>query len=347
MVVTKEINVLGMHCLGCEAIIENTVVPIDGIIFVKADYQNSSVTIRFDDDKTNLVHIQETIASKGYKVKPTANSKKQTIPNLIYSILALAALILVLVLARKFGHQLTLPAINSNTSNGMIFIVGLLTGLHCVGMCGSFVIGYTAKDAEKSRSRFRSHILYGAGKTLSYAMFGAFFGYLGSLFRITPFISGLSIGVAGAFLILYGLKMLNLFPILKGILIKLPGAISRFVTERRRQSRSPFFIGFFSGFILGCGPLQVMYVLAAGNGSALEGAKILTIFGLGTLPALLGFGLLARMLSNKMTRSFIHTSGIILIILGAMMLSKGIIRSRSGNDLKTVPACCQEQVDQK
>jgi hypothetical protein len=93
---------------------------------------------------------------------------------------------------------------------------------------------------------------------------------------------------------------------------------------------------------------EVMYVIAAGNGNALEGAKSLTFFGLGTLPALIGFGLLARTLSNKMTRNLIHTSGIILILFGSMMLNKGFLRALSVDDSKPVqPACeCQKMIDQ-
>jgi len=344
MIVTKEIDVTGMQCSGCEAIIEEALLQTDAVLFVKANFVKATVKVRFDAGKTSLAHILEVCAAKGYTLKVPVNYKKQKISRFIFSLLAFAGLIAMLIITRRFGHQLTLPEINSNISDGMIFIVGLLTGLHCVGMCGSFLIGYTAKDAEHEGPMFRSHLLYGAGKTLSYTMFGAMFGFLGSLFRITPLISGLSLGIAGAFLILYGLNMLNILPSLKVIRIKLPEAISQFVTRRRRRSRSPFYIGFFSGFILGCGPLQVMYVLAAGNGNALEGAKILALFGLGTLPALLGFGLLTRMLSNTMTRRVIHASGIILIVLGSMMLNKGIMHSGSGNDLKTVHSCCQQPV---
>lgn len=347
MIVTKEFGVTGMQCSGCEAIIEEALRQIDGIIYLKADFLKATVKVSFDTDKTSLVKIQEACATKGYTLKLPVNSKKQKILRFIFSLLAFAGLITVLIIARSFGHQLTLPEINPNISDGMIFIVGLLTGLHCIGMCGSFLIGYTAKDAKQGHSVFRSHLLYGAGKTLSYTLFGAMFGFLGSLFRITPLISGLSLGIAGAFLILYGLNMLSIFPSLKVIRIKIPEAISQIITRRRRLSRSPFYIGFFSGFIIGCGPLQVMYVLASGNGDAIEGAKILALFGLGTLPALLGFGLLARILSNTMTRRVIHTSGIILIILGSMMLNKGIMRTKSGDDLKTVHSCCQKQVVKK
>ena len=343
MIEAKEIDILGMKCSGCEAVIEEAVFQIEGVHFVKANYIISKVKVRFDTNKTSLEHIQEVCASKGYTFNRISDSQKPKKLQSIFSIIALAGLIIILLLARKFGHQLKLPEVNSMTSDGMIFLVGILTGLHCVGMCGSFLIGYTAKDAEQGRSKFQSHLQYGAGKTLSYTMFGALFGVLGSILRITPLISGISLGLAGAFLVLYGLNMLNTFQFLKAIRIRQPEAIAHFVTERRKQFHSPFFIGFFSGFIFGCGPLQVMYVLAAANGSAFEGAKMLMLFGLGTLPALIGFGLFARLLSSAMTRRVIHASGIILIVLGSMMINRGIMRSQLVNETKTVHPCCQEQ----
>lgn len=296
--------------------------------------------------ENNVLGMQP--ADSDNKNKSTSETIKHKVIKITFSVLALAGLTLLVVISRKFGGMISLPEINSQLSDGMIFIVGLLSGLHCVGMCGSFIIGYTSADAEIGRSNFRSHIYDGAGKTLSYAIFGALFGFVGSIFHITPLISGISISIAGTFLILYGLNMLSIFSVLKNIRLKQPEKMANFAKEKRQQSKRPVFIGFFSGFILGCGPLQVMYVLAAGNGNALEGAKFLTLFGLGTLPALIGFGLLARTLSNKMTRNFIHASGIILIVLGSMMLNKGLSRATAIDDFKPVqPACeCQKLIDQ-
>jgi sulfite exporter TauE/SafE len=203
-------------------------------------------------------------------------------------------------------------------------------------MCRSFVIGYTTNNAIHGRSSYRSHLLYGTGKTLSYVLFGGLFGFLGSLFKITPFMSGISTLTAGVFLILFGLNTLNVFSALKRIRIKQPAALARFALERRQQSRSPFFIGFFSGFLLGCGPLQTMYVLAAGNGDILEGGKMLALFGLGTLPALWGFGMLTQILSAKLMHNFMHLSGFLLIVMGLMMANKGLIKTESGCDLQSV-----------
>ncbi len=338
--VTNEFRITGMNCNGCETIIEEVVGKLEGVAYVKADYIKSTVKVTYNTNKTNLVHIQKACFAAGYPFELSPSSKKQKDSKIALSVLALIGLAIAIILARNIGHRLILPEVNSNTSAVMIFMVGLLTGLHCIGMCGSFIIGFTTKDVEQNRSIIRSHVLYGIGKTLSYAMLGAMFGFAGSLFRITPLVSGISLSLAGTFLILYGLNMLNILSVLKYFRVKQPKFITRFTAEKKRQTNSPFYIGFFSGFIIGCGPLQVMYVLAAGNGSAIEGAKFLTIFGLGTLPALFGFGVLARLLSNTMTRRFIQASGIILIVLGSIMLNKGIVKTSSIDNSKVIPSCC-------
>jgi len=340
------VDVTGMHCNGCETIIEEAVASIEGIQSVKANFSRGTVKVVYDADKTSLTAIQQTISSKGFAINPVINDRKRQILKITLSVLTLGSLFVIILLSRSLGHLINLPEINSHASDGLIFIVGLLTGIHCVGMCGSFIIGYTTRDAEKKRPVFRSHLLYGLGKTLSYTLFGALFGLIGTLFTITPLISGITISIAGAFLILYGLSMLTNLPVLKAIRIKQPAIVTKIVLKVRIKSGSPFFIGFFSGLILGCGPLQAMYIMAAGSGNVFEGARFLALFGLGTLPALFCFGLIARLFSSRMTRSFIYASGIILIVLGSMMLNKGIAKASAGDKLNQPQqrSCCHGTV---
>lgn len=334
--VTEKITVTGMVCGGCESILEEGIGQLIGVESVKADYPSNALVVCFDEHQISLARIHAQCAEQGYPVEVRViASKKRLFFNVLLSVIAFVSLVFLILLARQSG-RVGLPDLNSYVSDGMIFVVGLVTGLHCIGMCGSFVIGYTLTDAEQGQSSYLSHLLYGLGKTISYAMFGGLFGFLGSLFTITPFIGGMSAIIAGLFLVIFGLNMLNLFSALKHIRFKQPVAVAQFAIEHRKQSRRPFFIGFFSGFLLGCGPLQTMYVMAAGNADALQGAKILALFGLGTLPALLSFGLIARFLSSKMTRFFIHASGIILIIMGLMMLNKGLMRTQSGFDFQSI-----------
>lgn len=336
MIHSEEIMVSGMQCSGCEASIEAAVQQLDGIRSVKAEYCRSSLTVSFDSCRTSLDQISTVCAAKGYSLALRGESQA-VIAGKTGAFLAFAGILLLLILTRKTWLLLSLPGISPVTTDGMIFVAGLLTGLHCVSMCGGFVIGYTTGDAEQQRSNVRSHLLYGVGKTVSYALFGAFFGFLGTLFHITPVLSGITIALAGSFMILYGLNLLGLFTGLRIIRFKLPVAMVTYLLKKMEQSRSPFLMGFFSGFLLGCGPLQVMYLLAAAVGSVPEGAKMLTLFSLGTLPALLGFGLLTRLLSKRMTRSFVHVSGMILIVMGALMLTNGLVKTCSGDSDQ--PAC--------
>ncbi len=329
-------KVTGMQCSGCKTIIETAVTALEGVEQIDADYPSATVEVTFDKNKISLKAIQKVIEASGYPIESQKTNGKPLWLKLILALAAVITIAIVMIAARKLSHQFTLPDLNSHLSDGMIFLVGLITGLHCIGMCGGFVISYTARDSEQQHSSWPSHILYGVGKTLSYAMFGALFGLLGSIISITPFMQGITNLAAGGFLILFGLNMLDVFAVLKHIRIKQPKSIAHFVVNRNKRSRSPFFIGFFSGFLLGCGPLQAMYVMAAGSSDPLLGAKIMTLFGLGTLPALFSFGYLTRLFSAAATHRFFQLSGVILIFVGIMMFNKGLIRTHSGYDFKAI-----------
>ncbi|MBE0470677.1 MAG: sulfite exporter TauE/SafE family protein [Methyloprofundus sp.] len=341
---STQIKIKGMHCGGCESVIEEALTEVDGVIKVKADYSAAQCSVDYDENKVSLKDIYQVIEDKGYQVELVPADKGSFLLKLSLSLLAFIAIVLLMVFSRKLWHQFSVPEISSQLSYGMIFVVGLITGLHCIGMCGSFVISYTVKDTEQGQSPYLSHVLYGVGKTLSYAMFGALFGFIGSVISITPFISGMSILLAGTFLILFGLNMLNVFAALRRVRLKQPEAMMRYAMKKRRTARSPFFIGFFSGFLLGCGPLQAMYIMAAGNGDAMEGAKFLALFGLGTLPALLSFGMAAHLLSEKMTHRFLQASGIILIVMGTMMLNKGLMKTQSGYDFQSISTSISQKM---
>ncbi|MBT3813213.1 MAG: hypothetical protein HOE45_11840 [Gammaproteobacteria bacterium] len=186
MQINKQIDIKGMVCGGCESMIEDAVSVMDGVFEVKADYPSGKCYLNFDSDKVNLEEIYKTIEQNGYVVNLTPNVHKGNVfIKISLSLLALISIVLLMFFSRKLWHQFSAPDISSQLSYGMIFLVGLITGLHCIGMCGSFVIGYTVKYAEHGRSVYLSHLLYGMGQTLSYAMFGAIFGFIGSVVSIT------------------------------------------------------------------------------------------------------------------------------------------------------------------
>ena len=309
---TTVFKILGMRCGGCEAVVERALWSVPGVMSAKADYAAGSVAVDFDPAAAGEARLIAACKAAGYRLEAAAAGQPGAGRTRFVSALALSILVLTFVLARRSWPGLQSPELDSGAGYGLIFLAGLFTGIHCVGMCGSFVLGYSAGCVTTgAAAAIGPHLLYGAGKTLSYALVGAAFGFAGSLFRITPLAAGLSLGIAGLFMLLYGLSMLNVLPPLK---LPVFGGIGT-AAINGSSGRKPFFIGLFSGLIIGCGPLQAMYVLAAGNGSVPGGAGMLAAFGLGTLPALFAFGLLARTLTGVMALRFAQASGAILVLL--------------------------------
>ncbi len=218
-----------------------------------------------------------------------------------------------------YGKNAEAVSLSGNVALPVLFLFGLVTGLHCIGMCGSFVIAYSTKNEKDGKTDAFSHLKYGGGKLISYTLIGGIFGFVGSLIAFTPEIRG-AIGIlAGIFLLIYGLNMLNIFPALRKLQLRLPS----FASMESTQGKGPFAIGLANGLFLACGPLQAMYVYAAGTGSVTQGALALLAFGAGTLPFMLLFGYSLSSLA-KYLHKIIKFSGALVIVLGLVMANTGL-----------------------
>ncbi len=68
MLVNAELNVEGMSCDHCTATVKNSVTALDGVENVSVDLSAKKVTVRYDDSKTRLVDIKQSIMEQGYAV---------------------------------------------------------------------------------------------------------------------------------------------------------------------------------------------------------------------------------------------------------------------------------------
>ncbi len=233
---------------------------------------------------------------------------------------------------------IAVPQINQGMSYGLLFIVGLLTGFHCIAMCGGFVIGITAEQTPEKSKTFQSPWLYGVGKIVSYTIIGAIFGWIGSIIAFTPTIRGIVGITAGVLLVLYGINLMNFIPWLRKLWLRQPGFILNLIDGKNSKSSKvrPLVVGLLNGLMIACGPLQAIYILAAGTGSPLEGAKLLFIFALGTLPVMIGFGYLTTVISHKISSRLFRISGALVLVLGMVMLNQGLVLTGSGLDFNSL-----------
>lgn len=328
--VKKKFKAKGMTCKNCELVIKKQVKTMPGVKKIDIDYANEEVLVIYDPHKIKFLNIKEAIESKGYICDDYKESKKLSTSGWILTVLGI---IVIAYFALQYLETIELPQISSNMSYGLLFIVGLLTGLHCVSMCGGFVVSYSTKGIKEGKKPHELHLSYGLGKTLSYTLIGAVFGLLGSIIAFTPLMRGVAGILAGLFLLLFGLKMLNIFPVLRKIQFRTPQFISKFTYGKRKGHSDPLTIGMLNGLMIACGPLQAIYIMAAGTGSMIEGAKLLFVFALGTLPVMLSFGYITSFIGSKATHQILKFSGAIVIILGLFMINNGLALTGAGYDL--------------
>jgi sulfite exporter TauE/SafE/copper chaperone CopZ len=306
----------GMECRACEARIKAVVGKIDGVKSVDSDYATETTTVECED-YTDESEIRKAIESLGYSVGKLNVPSSERFGNFaialgVFTILAVAYL--------TFRESISLDFSNISMEAGFaaLFVLGFLTGFHCIGMCGAFVLAYS--KSLKGPGDLVPHFLYGGGKTLSSTIIGALFGAAGSFIAFTVEMRAGVALIAGIFLVIYGLNMLNIFPILRKLQLRIPSILPK----KERNPRGPFVTGLLNGLMIACGPLQALYIFAAGTGSAISGAQALFFFGLGTLFPLLTFGIASNFLSKTFSHNVVKFSGALVVLLGLAMASNGL-----------------------
>lgn len=168
-------------------------------------------------------------------------------------------------------------------TNAAAFVAGMVTSVHCVGMCGPLSCSWAM--GAKGGSFMRSTALYHGGRLISYGAAGALAGAIG----VVP----LAFFQHGAGMVLPWLLVLAFIIVGLGLDKWLPKP--RLFAEGLRRVQTAAFqmkstlraalLGLATP-LLPCGPLYLMLALATANGSALRGAGFAAAFGLGTLPLL-------------------------------------------------------------
>lgn len=178
-----------------------------------------------------------------------------------------------------------------------VLLVGLLGGVHCLGMCGSIVGVFTAQ-LPKDQIRWPFHLAYSAGRIASYAVAGGLVGAIGQaglLMRDAVPVQHLLFGLSSLMLIMLGLYLAGLWGAVRKIEQVGAGLWKRlqpYTTKLLPVNNLPRALGL--GALWGwlpCGLVYSVLVTSLASGSATQGALIMAAFGLGTLPNLLVIGM--------------------------------------------------------
>lgn len=230
------------------------------------------------------------------------------------------------------------------------FFLGLTGGFgHCLMMCGPFVAatsladgtfwGGAKRDAATTRRAWLFQLGYHAGRLLTYTALGAALGLLGGMGRLSSLAAPFSPGAisryvrtgAGVFLIVTGVWLVLAWASHRSVRLPDPSAaVTRsrwFARTTDRLARGGWRYSLPLGMLLGllpCAPLLPAEVTALASGSWTYGALVMLAFGLGTVPALAGFGAASGLVGGKVRGWFVPASGAAVMLLGVATTLQGI-----------------------
>ncbi len=197
------------------------------------------------------------------------------------------------------------------------FTVGLMGGVHCIGMCGGIVGALSFAVAEGKTTHWLRitvmQLAYNLGRIFSYTLAGALMGGIGWLVtawgdiqlmqRVLQFFAAL-------FMLLMGLYISGWWMGLNRI-EKLGARVWQYI-QPLAQKQLPV-KSFGSALVLGClwgwlpcGLVYSVLVWSVSAGNMLDGALLMLSFALGTLPNLLAMGLFAHQIKSFMQHAMVR-----------------------------------------
>ena len=305
----EEINVYNMTCISCEKRVEIAIRKIDGVINVVVNYKKQTALIEYDNNICNINKIKIAIKKAGYDTQKHKD----------FSIVGILIIAVVIILIGNSNQGFDINSKLNGATYLVLFIVGLLTSLHCVGMCGGIMLSQSIpKESTSKFDTIKPALLYNLGRVIAYTIIGGAVGAVGSVLSLSLGMKSALQIFAGIFMIIMGANMAG-FGLFRRFNIKLPWSACKV----KNKPKTPFFIGMLNG-LLPCGPLQTMQLYALGTGSAFKGAASMFIFALGTVPLMLSFGAFSSLLNKNSTKKILKFSGVLVIVLGLIMGRRGL-----------------------
>jgi uncharacterized protein len=203
---------------------------------------------------------------------------------------------------------------------------------HCSGMCGGFVVAYSTAKLGSVKGMigllFR-HLLYNFGRVFSYVMIGGLFGFLGSMIAFSNEARGGLYFFVAILMILIGYSLMGksrFLYTLEGYVPFNSALKAQFSKVIKSTSLGSFWmLGVLNG-LLPCGFVYFFAISAAATASVMDGAMVMGVFGVATIPVLLAIGFTASFIQKHNLRKMAQVvAGWVIMVYGIWYLYRGYL----------------------
>lgn len=291
---TKTYYVQGMHCQACELLLEREINSMSGVSHADASLSNQCVTVSASahthDDFVQRVNAR--VVDNGYifSTKPIGAVawNQETIVKML-SVFGIAYIAYLMIEGSGLGQY---AIISQQSSLWGFFAFGLLAGISsCAALVGGLLLSLSRDWTSRygGQSRYQATLpfgLFNAGRLLSYAVFGAVLGAIGTIFQLSLNTTSLLIAGVSLLMVVIGMQMLGV-PWVRHFRLQLPASWTRRMSDSSsfRGKYMPFLAG-AGTFFLPCGFTFLTQSVALALGNPIQSALVMLMFALGTLPSL-------------------------------------------------------------
>jgi sulfite exporter TauE/SafE/copper chaperone CopZ len=323
------LHITGMTCGLCVQKIEAALQALPGVSKATVQLARGTARIVHDPEKVKRRDLIRAVVAEGYGVGSDAGGApggRVRSVGRIAAVLSTAGLLYLLL--SRFGVGAAaglLPLAEEGMGYGMLFVIGLITSVHCVMMCGGIGLSQCMRAPQPAPGgvgALKPSALYNLGRVISYTLVGALVGAAGSVISFSQTARGVVQAVAGVFMLIMGLNMTGLFPWMARLVPRMPKFAAQKIGGRGR-SMGPLYVGLING-LMPCGPLQAMQIYALSTGDPAKGALSMLVFSLGTVPLMFGFGALGSIMNRRFSRRAMAVGAVLVAALGLTMLSSGM-----------------------
>lgn len=205
------------------------------------------------------------------------------------------------------------------------FFFGLISSLHCIGMCGPIAMMLPV-DRNNPSKKVLQILTYHLGRLTAYGTIGFIFGMVGKGFFMAGIQQKLSIiiGVTMIVAILIPEKEFAKYNFSKPIFRVITDIKTKLGSQFKNKSyRSLFTIGLLNGF-LPCGMVYVALFGAIAMQSASIGGLYMILFGMGTIPLMSSVVYIHSFLKLSVRNKIQKLIPYVGIVIGVLFILRGL-----------------------
>ncbi|MGV1011723.1 MAG: sulfite exporter TauE/SafE family protein [Flavobacterium sp.] len=204
-------------------------------------------------------------------------------------------------------------------------IFGLISSLHCIGMCGPIAMMLPV-DRNNPAKKVIQIMIYHLGRLAAYASLGLVFGILGKGFYMAGIQQNISI-IVGVMMITIVIVPERLFmkynfskPVYK-IISKVKSSLgSQF---KRKSPDALFTIGLLNGF-LPCGMVYAALFGAIAMQNVTLGVSYMLLYGLGTIPMMSAVVFISNIISVPLRSKLQKIIPVVAVFIGILFIIRGL-----------------------